>query len=196
MPGIVASRLLLTAGLRRTELAPDHSLGEELETFWRASEDAEIPVMVLVTDHLDQIGTIAATHPKLKLVIDHCAGVPNATTPRESFVHLPRLLELARLPNVYVKLSGLPSHSEKPSPYPDLDPIVHRVVDAFGANRCMFGSDVTRFHGEKLLSEIVDQFRVGCPFLTREQREEILGLTAARVFGLAKPHGDTPVESQ
>ena len=91
-----------------------------------------------------------------------------------------------------MKLTGLPPLTielawvdpEKASPFPLLDPIVKSIVDAFGAKRCMWGSDVNKYIGKRTLSEVLDQFRVGCPFLTDEDRSWILGRTAAQVSRL------------
>jgi predicted TIM-barrel fold metal-dependent hydrolase len=54
------------------------------------------------------------------------------------------LLPLAKLPNVSVKLSALPMFSREEFPYRDLFDPVRRVIDAFGPERCFFGTDLSR----------------------------------------------------
>jgi len=49
------------------------------------------------------------------------------------------LLDLARFPNVFVKLSGFHHWCTDRYPYPSALPYVEAAVNAFGAERCMWG---------------------------------------------------------
>ena len=51
------------------------------------------------------------------------------------------LLDVARLPQVHVKLSGFHHWCRERYPYRDGMPFVEAAVKAFGAGRCMWGSD-------------------------------------------------------
>ena len=42
-----------------------------LEWLWDAAEESGVPIAMLATDSLAQIGEIAANHPDLRLTIDH-----------------------------------------------------------------------------------------------------------------------------
>jgi L-fuconolactonase len=57
---------------------------------------------------------------------------------------LPGLLALARYPKVFVKCCGTPLVSREPYPYSDVWPHFHRILKAFGPQRCMWASDYTR----------------------------------------------------
>jgi L-fuconolactonase len=82
---------------------------------WEEAERAELPVMVSPSGLLPQVERIAQRHPQLKLVVDHLALL--RTKDNAAFDDLPKLLRLARLPNVAVKASALPAYSSHDYPY-------------------------------------------------------------------------------
>ena len=79
-------------------------------------------------------------------MIDHL-GLPQPQeppAPAEPFADLPKLLALAAYANVAVKISGACTLSHEPFPYNDLWDPLWRIFDAFGLDRCMWGTDWTR----------------------------------------------------
>jgi predicted TIM-barrel fold metal-dependent hydrolase len=48
---------------------------------------------------------------------------------------------LARFPNVHLKLTFAVTGSEEGYPFHDMHPILWRLIEAFGPERCMWGSD-------------------------------------------------------
>lgn len=82
------------------------------------------------------LATLAAAHPDTKVVVSHL-GNPRVQDGRlESGA---ALLALAVHRNVFVGLSGLAMFC--PFPYAPLDGFVGEVIDAFGAERTMWGSN-------------------------------------------------------
>jgi L-fuconolactonase len=78
--------------------------------------------------------------PDIKLVIDHCAKPDIAHKKFDDWKLL--MLEIAKQPNVYCKLSGLFTEAKWKEWSPaDFYPYLDVVFDAFGADRLMFGSD-------------------------------------------------------
>ncbi len=79
-------------------------------------------------------------NPEMRFVVDHIAKPLIAA--REMEPWSARLAELAKRPNVYCKLSGMVTEADwtgwKPE---DLKPYVDRVLELFGEDRVMFGSD-------------------------------------------------------
>src|SRR2546426_266977 len=61
--------------------------------------------------------------------------------PAQPFADLPKLLELAAHDNVAVKITGACTLSHEPFPYNDLWDPLGRIFDAFGFERCMWGTD-------------------------------------------------------
>ena len=114
-----------------------------------ACERHQVPLFILIVGSLPLVSGIVARFPRLTLIVDHIGmrQPPMDVTDDPPFARLGELLDLARHPNVHVKLCGLPSMSREPFPYRDTEPALRRIVDAFGAGRLLWGSDATRFAG-------------------------------------------------
>src|SRR5262245_10633382 len=76
-----------------------------LDWLWAAAERAGVPIAMLATDSLRDIGRIAERHPGLRLTIDHLGGRGGNTTLKDdaAMEHMPELVSLARYPNIAVK---------------------------------------------------------------------------------------------
>jgi predicted TIM-barrel fold metal-dependent hydrolase len=109
--------------------------------FWPAVSNAGIPVMVAAPGQNAEVGAVARTFPDARLIIDHM-GLGFATR-EEVDPLIDDLVEVADSPNVAVKISAFPKIMKEEPPFPTLPPILKRVVAAFGADRCMWGSDLT-----------------------------------------------------
>ncbi|MBD06995.1 MAG: hypothetical protein CME24_21930 [Gemmatimonadetes bacterium] len=81
----------------------------------------------------------AREFPDLRIVLDHCGYVSPNLYPPEPTVDA--VVRLADLPNVYTKLSFLGAAIAGGFPCADVHWMVRRVVDAFGAERCVFGTN-------------------------------------------------------
>jgi L-fuconolactonase len=78
--------------------------------------------------------------PSMRFVLDHIAKPRIASGADDLWES--RMARLARLPNVTVKLSGMVTEANWSSWTPaDLRPFVSKVLDWFGPDRLMFGSD-------------------------------------------------------
>ncbi|MGH7945773.1 MAG: amidohydrolase family protein [Opitutaceae bacterium] len=116
------------------------------DPLFAAAEKDGIPICVFIPGHLPDLRPVIQAHPDLVLIIDHIGMMPPPLVPvtTNTFDTLPDLLELARFPNVAVKFSGVPALSTGRYPFDDLWPKVGQIIDAFGAERLMWGSDYTR----------------------------------------------------
>jgi predicted TIM-barrel fold metal-dependent hydrolase len=117
-----------------------------LNWLWNAAEEAQVPIAMLATDSLVEIGRIAERHPGLRLTIDHLGGRGGTTNQKDAaaMTHMPQLLALARLPNVAVKATGVPHYASEAYPFPALHPYLRQVFDAFGPQRMFWGTDITK----------------------------------------------------
>lgn len=89
-----------------------------------------------------------------------------------------------------VKFSSLPTYSEQPYPFPDLTAGLRGALDAFGSERIMWASDITRMHlldAPPTYAQVLDRVRVALDFLTPAERDDILGGTALRILGWPGP---------
>jgi L-fuconolactonase len=142
-----------------------------------------LPVNVACTGRLDQARQLAARNPNTRLVIDHL-GLPQPhepPPPAQPFADLPKLLALAAHDNVAVKISGACTLSHEPFPYNDIwDPLGH-VFDAFGFDRCMWGTDWTRAVGMLTYEQGVEAFRA-TDRLSDSERTALMGGTLQQIY--------------
>jgi L-fuconolactonase len=135
--------------------------------------------------YAEQIDEIATRHPRMKLLIDHM-GYPQLD---EGPAPWQPIIDLARHDNLYVKISDVKGRSREDFPFADMHDYVRMLVDAFGAERCLWGTGYPGQHRTKhnwlSLAEELRLVREGFDFLSASQRERILGGTAAEVWGLA-----------
>src|SRR5271156_6567585 len=131
----------------------------------------------------DQARQLAARNPNTRLVIDHL-GLPQPhepPPPAQPFADLPKLLTLGAHDNVAVKISGACTLSHEPFPYKDIWDPLFRVFDAFGFDRCMWGTDWTRAVGMLTYEQGVEAFRV-TDRLSDSERAALMGDTLQRVY--------------
>jgi predicted TIM-barrel fold metal-dependent hydrolase len=111
--------------------------------FWAGAEKAKLPVMFFAPGEVAVFEKIVARHPGLPLIIDHL-GVNTAVAKSGKMAEaVGQVVALAKYPNVSVKMSNLPGASLEPYPFNDLTPHLQRVFDAYGPQRCHWGTDVT-----------------------------------------------------
>jgi predicted TIM-barrel fold metal-dependent hydrolase len=142
-----------------------------------------LPINVACTGRLDQARQLAARNPNTRMVIDHL-GLPQPhepPLPAEPFADLPKLLAMAAHDNVAVKISGACTLAHEPFPYKDIWDPLFRIFDAFGLNRCMWGTDWTRAVALLTYKQGVDAFRV-TDRLSDSERAALMGDTLARVY--------------
>jgi predicted TIM-barrel fold metal-dependent hydrolase len=94
---------------------------------------------------------------------------------------LPKLLALAAHDNIAVKISGACTLSHEPFPYKDLWDPLGRIFDAFGFDRCMWGTDWTRAVGLLGYEQGVEAFRV-TDRLSDSERAVLMGETLQTVY--------------
>jgi L-fuconolactonase len=156
--------------------------GPLMAPLWRRCSELKVPMTVLapVTRMPDLVPLIEA-NPELTVVIDHMADCP-LDRPGE----LKLLLDLARYPRVFVKISDMWMLSKQPYPYADAQAQVKRLLERFGAQRLMWATNWPVSLAQLPYEKIVALYRDHFGFLTREEHEEILSGTAERVwpFGL------------
>ena len=157
--GAVAIRIMMTQGVSTD--AADPGINRVLAAAARHS----FPVNLLCWGRLDQVGQMAARHPETRLVIDHL-GLQQPfepPAPTEPWAELPKLLGLAAHDNIVVKISGACTLSHQPFPYKDIWDPLGRIFDAFGLDRCMWGTDWTRAVALLTYKQGVEAFRVIAP---------------------------------
>jgi L-fuconolactonase len=175
-------------GFRGVRLSPaatvegDWIRGPLMPPLWRRCADLRVPMTILApVTRLPDLVPLIEANPELDVVIDHMADCP---------LHRPELLQklidLARYPRVYVKISDLWVVSQQPYPYLDAQEQLKQVHAAFGAERLMWDTNWPVSLQQLPYARIVELYRDRLGFFTAEEREEVLSKTVQRLwpFGL------------
>ena len=176
-PGTVAIRIMLNRGV--SEDAADPGINRVLA----AAARHNIPVNLLCWGRLDQVKQLAARNPDTRIVVDHL-GLEQPYEPpplAQPFGEIEKVLALAQHPNVVIKITGACTLSQKAYPYPDIwDPLA-RIFDAYGMERCLWGTDWTRAVEVLTYQQGVDAFKV-TDRLTHTEREALMGGNVQKIY--------------
>ncbi len=177
-PGVVGARIML-----QDEKTPevDHP---GINAILAAASKHGIAVNVLGTGKLPYVAEIANRHPDTQIVLDHMgiAQPPKPPAPENPFADLPKVLALAKCENVAIKISGACTLSHKPFPYNDIWAPLGRIFEAFGLERCMWGTDWTRAVDLLTYKQGVEAFRV-TDTLSDADRATLMGGALTRIYG-------------
>jgi len=163
------------------EANPDWLLRDDVQRGLAAVGEAGLAYDLLVrTRELPAAAATARRHPDIRFVLDHAAKPRIAAGARDRDWE-DAMPPLAELPNVTCKLSGLVTEADWKAWTPEqLRPYIERVVEWFGRDRCMFGSDWPVCLLAASYPQVTDLVTsvVG-------DDEKVFGAVAARVYGLS-----------
>ncbi|MFJ4934807.1 amidohydrolase family protein [Streptomyces pseudovenezuelae] len=139
--------------------------------------------LVVLPHQLPACVKAAESLPRLTFVLDHLGKPPIASGRPEPWAA--DIRALAGLPNTVCKLSGMVTEADLATwTVDDLRPYADTVLDAFGPDRLMFGSDwpvctLGATYGETM--SVTKELTAG---LGTSERADVLGGTATRTYGL------------
>jgi L-fuconolactonase len=173
----VAARIMMTRGVSEDPADPG------VNRVLAAGAKNDIPVNLLCWGRLDQVDQLAARNPDTRIVIDHLGlQQPFAPPPlAEPFADLPKVLKLAAHKNVTIKISGACTLSREAFPYKDIWDPLWRIFDAYGIDRCLWGTDWTRAVALLTYKQAVDAFKV-TDRLSASERAALMGGTLQKVY--------------
>jgi L-fuconolactonase len=178
--GTVAVRIMLNRAASTDPADPG------LNRVLAAAAQHSMPVNMLAWGRLPQAAALAQRNPNTVIVVDHL-GLQQPfepPVPAQPFADLPNVLKLAQQPNVMLKISGACTLSHQPYPYADIwDPLA-RILDAFGCERCMWGTDWTRAVAFLTYKQGVDAFTLN-DRLSAGEKTALMGETLRRVYNWA-----------
>lgn len=177
-----------TVGVRVMTIFPDEAkrfADGSMDAFWPEAERQNVPVAIYAPNQASMLDGIAERHPGLRLIVDHIGmNVVRIFESTPSDADWPNLLRLARRPNVYVKVSGMPEAMVERYPFPKAQAKLRELYNAFGPDRLLWGSNFPPTKQVCTYREAADLVRELCPFLGAEDRAKIMGRTAATALGL------------
>jgi L-fuconolactonase len=160
----------------------DWMLKTELTPVYRALVDLGLCFDALVLPrHLPNLLRLVERHPDLKIVIDHGAkpliGEPLDPWHRD-------LARLTEIPHVHCKLSGLVTQCRGQTSKAALQPVSDTLLDLFGPDRLMFGSDWPVCTLRSTYLQWWQWAQELTAHLTPNQKSALFGGTAQRFYGL------------
>ncbi|MDD9914333.1 MAG: amidohydrolase family protein, partial [Rhodospirillaceae bacterium] len=179
-PGTVGIRIMMAPEVGRD---PNHP---GLGVILREAVRHDFPVNMLCWGNIDAGISLVDRFPDTRFIIDHLALVQPRTppAPEEPWAELPKVLDLAKRPNAVIKVSGACTLSKEPYPFPDIwDPLA-RVFDAWGLDRCLWGTDWTRAFAVVNYEQAVEPFRL-TDRLSDSERATLMGGACAKAYGWA-----------
>lgn len=152
---------------------------------WEWCEKNRFPVVMQCrSDGFEMLHNVLNRFPGLLMALDH-AGLPFGNLEDGyPYKELGPVLEFAKYPGMYLKVTSnlLKKYASAGKSTPQT--FMRAVIDGFGADRIMWGSNFPSF-GENL-QECVQVILDACSQLSGEEREACLSLNAQRFFSLAE----------
>jgi predicted TIM-barrel fold metal-dependent hydrolase len=184
-PGTVGIRIMMPKEGKR---APDDP---GLDRILKAAVKYDLPVNMLCWGNVDVGTALVDRHPDTRFIIDHLAIMQPRTPEQlaaEPWADLPKVLDLAKRKNAVIKISGACTLSKKGYPYPDIwDPLA-KVFDAWGFERCLWGTDWTRAFAVVNYEQAVKPF-LETDRLSASERAMLMGGACANAYGWTPKKG-------
>ena len=154
-----------------------------LNQILEAGRQTGLPVNVLCWGNPSLLGGLARQNPDTQIVLDHL-GLRQPFEPPppvNPFGDLANVLALAEYDNAAIKITGACTLSHEPYPFHDIWDPLQRIFEAFGIERCLWGTDWTRAVNLLTYKEGVDAFR-HTNVIGDNDRVALMGGNAARVY--------------
>lgn len=178
VPGAVGVRIMMpNDGL----WGADHP---GIDRIMRAAAQHGMPVNLHCWGNIDAGTEVIDRNPDTSIILDHLGLLQPRVKPAapDPWADVPKVVALASRPNVVIKISGACTLSHLPFPYPDIwDPLA-RIFDAWGMERCLWGTDWTRAAAILSYAEGVQPFLL-TDRLSASDRAMLMGGACARAYG-------------
>lgn len=170
--GAIGIRALLMPNV-----TPENPNDPGLNSVLVSAAQHSLPVNVQCMGRLEQCGQLAKRNPDTIMLVDHLGLRPQP----DPWADLPQLLALAAYPNVMVKLTGICALSQEDFPYNDIWSPLSRIFDAFGMDRCLWGTDWTVRVKKVSYKQSVDAFFV-TKRLSNSDRAAVMSGNLRRIY--------------
>jgi predicted TIM-barrel fold metal-dependent hydrolase len=174
-PGVVGARLMFTAD--------SHPEDPGINQIIAAGATHALPVNILGWGRLLLVNELARRHPNTQIIVDHLGLIQpfDPPVPDRPFSDLDKVIALADYDNVAIKVSGVCTLSQQPFPFDDIWQPLLDVFDAFGFERCMWGTDWTRAVNLLTYEQGVEAFRLTSQ-LSDAERDMLMGGALRKIY--------------
>ena len=161
-----------------SDASGDWFTGPLMDPLFRRAEALKVPMLILTRpSRLPDLARLLEHHPDLDVVVDHMADCPP-----DQLADMQCLLDLARYPRVYVKISHTWALSQESYPWRDTHDLVKQVYQAFGGQRIMWGTDWPVCLHKTSYGQTLAVVRDEMSFIGPDDREWVLGKTALQLW--------------
>lgn len=167
----------------QSDLPPDQWLASEgMKTVWKTAGENGMAMCPLIHPrYLSSVAKACLQFPDTPVVVDHFGRIGIDGTIRSQ--DLDQLCALAKHKKAHVKISAYYALGKKQPPYTDLIPMIKRVLDAFGPERCMWASDAPyQVVAPHTYGPSINLIKVGINSLSDSDKDWLLRRTAEKVY--------------
>ena len=152
---------------------------DPMKAMWKTGAAENIAMCPLIDPkHVADLAPMCNQYRDTTVVIDHCARIQS-----QHKEELTQLCTLAKLPNVYVKISAFYAFGAKKPPYSEQIPRIKQLFESFGPEKLMWGSDCPyQLENGNTYEASISLVRERLNFISDTDKEWILGKTAQKVF--------------
>lgn len=162
-------------GIRLTFQREQVAMLQHADWIFPAAEKAGVPLMFFAPDNLPRFAPIAERHPGLTLIIDHMGMTGEIAQEGRMKPAIDDVVKLAKYPNVSVKVSSAVNFTKEPYPYRDVSEHIRRCFDAYGPQRCYWGTDLTNSLAKATYRQRIEHFTQELSFLSEEDKDWVMG---------------------
>ena len=180
--GIYAFRIRGHSTRPRIDTGPRWMDYSGFENMFRTGAQHNLALSFLLgPSDLPEVDRMCKRFPQTPVILDHFCLIGREKTLVEKEIQT--LCKMAKHPRVMVKLGAFYGLGAQQPPYLDMVPLIRRVVDAFGPQRCMWESDAPlQSRDGHTFAAAVAVIRDHCPFLSPTDKQKILTSTAENFF--------------
>lgn len=149
---------------------------------WRKAAELGLPIDINATHaEYPQVERRVKEFPSVPVILDHCGYISADLAPKTLTVE--PVLQMACYPNVYAKLTFLGLASQQAYPFADVHWMTRKLIDAFGPERCLYGSNFppVQYNPKMSYRQTVELFAKEMA-LSDVERTWVLGGTAATLW--------------
>lgn len=152
---------------------------ERMADVWSYIADNNVPVCIQMhSKDAPKLAEVLGKHPTMTILLDHL-GRPDASG-GAPYARLAELGQLAAFPGVHLKITPPALKRLANEPGADVTSVLGRIIEIFGAERLMWGSNFPASAGA--LRDLLIRIEGALPPLEPEVRSAILGGNAARIY--------------
>lgn len=147
-----------------------------LHDFLRAAERQNVPLELFAPFQPKEIQEVARTYGGLQIMVDHMTiRIMDGFTDR--FFHWKDVLELGKLPNIWMKVSYFPESmvGREGYPFPTAQLRFKELYDEIGPQRMIWGSNFPPVKRACSYGRAVDFVLKECRFLSAADKDAIMG---------------------